>query len=201
MGSASSGRDQPMLLTGAILMLIGGMAAFLLAGVNLFTQPRIAENKAAKETLAVKAVFPDAEDVERRGDLIEVRKNGVPVGWMVRSVAKGYGGDLVLMVGISADRRIAGIQVLEMKETPGLGTKIAEAAKGEAHPRFLAQFFGKDGRTVEFGRDVQAISGATISSKAVLEGVRKAYAALDAGVPGGAQAVSEASGRRTKATP
>jgi electron transport complex protein RnfG len=173
-------KEQPMIVTGLILMLIGGVSALLLALVSVFTAPRIAANKIAKENAAVRVVFPGAERMEKNGDIIEVWQSGVLAGWMVKTSGKGYAGKVVIMVGIDSARKILGIQVLETKETPGLGTKIDEVKRGDTKPWFMAQFVGKDMKGRGFGQDgVNAISGATISSKAVLAGIQSAYAALD----------------------
>ena len=85
---------------------------------------------------------------------------------------------MTLMVGFYSDRSIAGVQILSHSETPGLGAKASDAA-------YLAQYQGKSG-TLSLGEDIDAVSGATISSRAVLSGVTAAQKILDSHlIPGG----------------
>ncbi len=99
---------------------------------------------------------------------------GELIGIAVPGVShKAYGGDMVLMVGIRSDGTINGIQVLTLKETPGLGTRVADE-------KFQNQFIGK-GLGGDFvwkvrkdGGSVDAITGATISSRAATEAIQNA---------------------------
>jgi electron transport complex protein RnfG len=91
---------------------------------------------------------------------------------------KGYSGRVKLMVGFLPDGRINNIEVLEQKETPGLGTKM----KGEA---FLRQFRGKNPETFDLrakkdGGAVDALAGATITTRAFAEAAQQAYDAFTA---------------------
>jgi electron transport complex protein RnfG len=80
----------------------------------------------------------------------------------------GYGGPIVLLVGVDTkEGKITGLKVLEHQETPGLGSNVAEAG-------FLSQFLGKSLESpFRVGEDVQAVSGATISSRAVARACAK----------------------------
>ena len=97
------------------------------------------------------------------------------VGYVFSAVPKGYGGEIKITVGVDAAQKISGVSIGENKETPGLGTKAAE-------PDFIAQYQGKDGqkalqvvkRAPAAGNEIQAISGATITSKAVTSAVQAA---------------------------
>jgi len=185
MSSEKEKKESSMIKTGFILMTIGGVCALILSYVQDFTSPIIADNKSKKEIEAIKTIFPETEKIEKRNDSVtEVKDyNGNLLGWMIKVKSKGYGGDLLLLVGLDKDQKVAGIQILEMKETPGLGTKVNEVKKGEREPAFLSQFKSKDIRNGEFGKDnIDKITGATISSKAVLEGVKKSYEILSATV-------------------
>jgi Predicted NADH:ubiquinone oxidoreductase, subunit RnfG len=76
-----------------------------------------------------------------------------------------------MLVGFDFKGEIKGIKILSQEETPGLGAKIDEIKFGEKKPWFLQQFEGRLAGELDL-RDIQAITGATISSKAVLEGVK-----------------------------
>lgn len=97
------------------------------------------------------------------------------VGYVFSAVPKGYAGEMKITVGIDAAQKVTGVSIGENKETPGLGTKAAE-------PGFIGQYLGKDRqkalqvvkRPPSAGNEIQAISGATITSKAVTSAVQAA---------------------------
>ncbi|HYX09189.1 MAG TPA: RnfABCDGE type electron transport complex subunit G, partial [Bacteroidales bacterium] len=101
-------------------------------------------------------------------------ENGKNVGVAVKTFSKnGYGGQIDLMVGFTPDGTINNISVLDQKETPGLGTKMTDSV-------FKDQFNGKDPEQFKLkvkkdGGDVDAITAATISSRAFCDAVQKAY--------------------------
>ncbi|MFA4843484.1 MAG: FMN-binding protein [Candidatus Margulisiibacteriota bacterium] len=136
---------------GLILMVFCVISAGLLAYVYIITQPRIVRNSSAAYDLSVKEVLPVASS-----------------GEAVRVAPRGYGGPVVLLVGVSNEKKVVGIKVLSQKETPGLGAKVVERG-------FLDQFIGKGANDpLEPKKDIDAITGATITSRAVCEGVRQA---------------------------
>ena len=103
----------------------------------------------------------------------------------MESVSGGFGGDMTLMVGYDGARTILGVSIVSHSETPGLGARV----KTEAG--YLDQYVGKSGEVVlnkngvaDGENDVDAISGATISSRAVLTGVNRATDALNAYLDG-----------------
>ena len=121
------------------------------------------------EGLTCKEISNDADAV-----VYEVYDaNGAFYGYCVEASGKGFGGDIGLMVGYTAEKAICGVRVVSHSETPGLGAKI----KSDAW--FLEQYEGKSGG-VTLGEDVDAIAGATVSSKAVTEGINSATEALAA---------------------
>jgi electron transport complex protein RnfG len=88
--------------------------------------------------------------------------SGADAGWCVRVSARGYGGPVQMVIGLDRNGKVAGLTILSMKETPGLGTRV------ESEDWFLRQFTGLPAGYGE--RDVKkldAISGATRSSRAV----------------------------------
>lgn len=166
---------------GLILMTIASIAAAALSLTNQITSPRIEEYKRAEERRALGEVLPEAtefKEVQRDGYTFrEGYKDGQVVGVAVTVTVPGYGGDIYMMVGIDRSYRIAGVKVLSHSETPGLGARITEIRRGEERPWFLGQFRGKHRDQLFLKRDngaIDAITAATISSRAVTEGVREA---------------------------
>ncbi len=179
----SSFKNMALSLTGITLV-----AAAALAGVYLLTQDAIEQQAAAKQTAAIGAVLPAHEwiaDPETVNDMVIYRAyNGkTPAGAAVETQADGFGGVIRLMVGFDAEGHIVGYEVLEQQETPGLGTHIVEWFKDANKPgqnlidrQATGQFaVSKD------GGDVDAITAATISSRAFLKAVNAAYTAYTTG--------------------
>ncbi len=140
------------------LTLIALVAAGLLAGVYMLTQYRIAEQARAKQEAARLAVLNGQE-----GQAIEVSENG-------------FGGIFKVMVGLAPDGTILGYQVLEHQETPGLGSHMEEWFQDASKP--AQNIIGRKAgalRVSKDGGDVDAITAATISSRAFLKAVNNAY--------------------------
>lgn len=95
---------------------------------------------------------------------------GSLIGYCVEVEGKGFGGSIGLMVGYNAACEITGVRVVSHSETPGLGAKIKEAG-------FLDQYKG-NADEVTLGEEIDAIGGATISSRAVTDAVNRASASL-----------------------
>lgn len=136
-----------------------------LSALNYVTAPIIAELTETKKAEAMAAVLPDCELVPF-GDSVYVGvENGEIKGYAVNVVtSEGYGGDIELIVGFDADFNVTGVEYISMSETPGLGTRAKEEP-------FASQFNGKPAR--EFS-DIQAITGATVTSKAVNGAINQA---------------------------
>ena len=158
------------------LLLICAVVAAVLAAVNSYTAPIIAKQKEEKTQLAIEAVLPGG------GEAVEFEDTTGMVtalyasdsGWAVQVTANGFGGAVEMMVGIDKTGNVIGISIISHAETPSLGAVAAEDnAAGEA---FRGQFAGLSG-TLAVSKDggtVDAISGATITSRAVVEGVNAA---------------------------
>ena len=156
---------KPILVLTVICIVVSG----LLALTNMVTAPVIARNAQRKADAGRIALLPAADafqQIEYSDDVVSevwAAENGA--GYVITGSAKGYGGDLPVMVGIGADGVITAIQVMDNSETPNVGKKTME-------PAFTDQFKGKSGSD-----EVAAISGATISSTAVFKVVDAAMAA------------------------
>ncbi|MGE4319117.1 MAG: RnfABCDGE type electron transport complex subunit G [Deferribacterales bacterium] len=162
-----------------VLTLISALSAFILAGVNELTDAKIKEAyrkdflKGLTEVLPGFDNEPDREVKEYNGNKIYIgRKNGEIIGYAVQSrSAKGYAGDIVVLVGVDTKGKILGIEIIKHAETPGLGNKIE-------NPEWKDSFKNKDVRSnihvKKDGGEIDSFSGATISPRAVCEAVRDA---------------------------
>lgn len=166
-----------------VLFLICLIAGVLLATVNKVTERPIREAARQEKLAAIKKVLPeydnepDAETarVEHGGrtwTFYVARKNGRFAGAAFECVSpKGYGGDIAIMAGIDPEDRVHAIEVLRQKETPGLGAKIKDK---EFKDRFAGRALTSTKWAVrKNGGDIDQITAATISSKAVVEAVRQ----------------------------
>lgn len=158
------------------LLLITGIVAAALAGVNAITKDAIAANQEQKTQNALAEVLPGVSGLAKldvapdAGIVGEVYASGD--SYAVKVLPGGFDGEITMMVGIQ-NGTVTGISVISHTETPGLGAVAAAAnAKGEA---FRGQFVGQSG-TLAVGDQIDAMSGATITSNAVVTGVN---AALD----------------------
>ena len=153
---------------GIILLLICAVSTGLLAYVNMLTAPVIAENTLKQQSEARQEVLSSAVSFDDLGDSVFKGKdaNGNTVGYAVSVTPSGYGGAINMIVGVNEDLTISGVKILSMSETPGLGAKAQD-------DKFLSQFVGK-GASMELKKDINAITGATITSTAVTKGVKEA---------------------------
>ena len=156
------------------LLLICAAVAAVLAGVNAITKDKIAAIQEQKTQDAIAVVLPGVSGVEALplGDDagIVTAVYAAEEGYAVQVAPNGFDGAITMMVGIS-EGQVTGISVISHTETPGLGAvAAANNAKGEA---FRGQFAGQSG-TLAVGDQIDGMSGATITSKAVVAGVNAA---------------------------
>lgn len=170
------------------LTLIAALTAGALAGVNALTADRIDAIRQKKTLAAIAQVLPNGEKAREISPVPEgcpavTAVYGADSGWAIETVVPGFGGSLTMMVGISPAGSVLGISIVNHSETAGLG---AEAAADNARGRaFRKQFEGQAGpfSVTKDGGTIDAVSGATVTSRAVAAGVN---AALDcAGKLGG----------------
>ena len=156
------------------LLAICAVVAAVLAGVNMITKDKIAAIQVQKTENAIKEVLPEAKNVQQvslSGDAGIVEAVYAADGsYAVQVAPGGFDGEITMMVGI-VDGKVTGISVISHTETPGLGAvAAAKNAKGEA---FRGQFVGQSGE-LAVGSQIDAMSGATITSNAVVTGVNAA---------------------------
>ena len=172
-------------LIGIKLLLICAIVAAVVAFVYELTLEKANENINRTKSEAVGAIYQlDGLTLEEKSKtdaaVIYLVSNAekTPVGYCAEVKSAGFGGDLLVMVGYDLNAQILGVKIVEMSETPGLGSKVGEAD-------YLSQYTGKSGE-LTLNEDVDAVSGATISSKALLSGVNTATKALTEFLKGGA---------------
>lgn len=185
----SSKKGGGILMLVVVLGLITFVCALLLGVINGITKDKIAQNAVETRNAAMSVILPEAEsfvDVEVSEDwtapadknqptitgVYEAQAGGQTIGYCVEVKPKGFGGELTLIVGINTDGTVAGAQVTAHGETPGLG------AKAQTDPEWITQFAGQpaDGSLAvsKDGGTINAITGSTITSRAVTLGVNTA---------------------------
>ena len=168
-----------------VLFLTALIASLSLTLMREITKDRIAQNAIDEQRTAMNEVLPHAAD-GTFGDIIETGgttgvlsyceaiADGQTTGYAIAVAAHGYGGMISMLVGIDADGVVTGVRIIEHTETPGLGSNAANVG-------FLAQYDGKAGaltvtKSAPKDNEIQAITSATITTKAVTSGVNEALA-------------------------
>lgn len=180
------------------------VVAAALGGVNAVTADKIAAINWENTQNAMKAVVADPDNttfsdaLELTGDMTaaassagaildsvyEVLEGGESAGYAIKVVASGSQGSIEMMVGVDAEGVVTGVSIVKNSETSGIGSKVMDNEPTANGVGVLSQFEGKsaaDG-ALSVGSNVDAISGATVSTKGVTAGVNAALAV--AGVVG-----------------
>jgi len=162
-----------------VLTAVCVAAALILGGVNSITKPLIAAQKEKELNQALKDIMPEADRYDKKtfsgGDYYQCYKGKKAIGYTISAIGEGYSGDIRMLVGIDNKGKITGIEVLSQTETPGLGARCVEIKYGEKDPWFLEQFKGKSADSLQL-KGIEAITGATITSEAIVDGIRKSVA-------------------------
>ena len=163
------------------LLLITALVAAALAGVNSITAPRIAAETARKTQEAVNKVLPGGGELLEKGSYDDQKGLVTNVyasetGYAVEVAPAGFDGAITMMVGVNKNGEIVDISIISHTETAGLGA--VAAADTDAGNAFRGGFKGLTGNVAvtKDGGTVEAITGATVTSRAVCVGVQ---AALD----------------------
>ncbi len=168
---------------GAVLLVITGLTGLILGIAYKITEEPIARSQMRQKMDALRRVLPLGETFEKRTlpeaseegffEMYEGYKEDVLIGYALTLATKGYAGDILLMVGVSREGVVSGVQILGHQETPGLGARATESS-------FLDQFHGKSTPPLKVVKPpsredgIQAITGATITTRGVARGVDKA---------------------------
>ena len=156
-----------------IIYIVGGI---ILTAVYAWTSPIMYRNAAIEKEQALKELMPEADKIEKRGDwtihdkhaeYFICKKGDTVIGYIVQSYGKGYSSYIDTLIAVDKEFTVQRIDILGHAETPGLGDEIETDS-------FIDQFRGKDRDHLQVVKTetsdyIQAISGATISSRAVAE--------------------------------
>ena len=186
-------KNKSVLQLGIILLIITAVAGFIIGAVyNITKEPIRIEEKKANDK-AMKELLSDADkfvkkDMKLSNGVLEVNegiKSGKAVGYNIKVASKGYGGKINIMVGIKNNGEVSGIKILSQSETAGLGANCEQ-------PEFYKQYSGKPTQNLKVVKtsdvkkdEIKAITGATITSKAVTKGVNEAIDFYNNNLKGG----------------
>ncbi|MFW6139093.1 MAG: RnfABCDGE type electron transport complex subunit G [Spirochaetota bacterium] len=164
-----------------VLTFFACVSGLVLSGIYMFAHPLIQQNLQQELRRSIFQVVPGVEDYQKKQEggvtyYVCRDASGTTVGYAVPAEGNGYQGKIRVMIGLSPDlEKITGMRVLEQKETPGLGGRISEKSFQKQFEGMAAQprvGYVKNKRP-EKPNNIQAITGATISSRSVVAVVNK----------------------------
>jgi len=163
---------------GIVLTIVCIISAGALSSVYKVTKVKIDDNIRASDIKKRQEVFPNAanfieKEIEGKKLWVGLDKEGKEVGVVMTVSPRGYAGPINTTIGINKDDTISSVAInkLDQTETPGLGVKIT-------HDSFKNQFKGKKGDELKLKKDggtIDAITAATISSRAVTNGIKEGW--------------------------
>ncbi len=170
--------DWATLKLAVILFAFAAVVAVALGLVNKITSDRIAAFNEEKTAAAMKAVLtsdsyaPVSGSAAEKIDLVKEIYAAGSSGWVIMVTPSGFGGEIEMAVGVDKSGAVTGVSIISMSETSGLGAN----AKRES---FRSQYAGKSGSVAlrKQGGEIDALTGATVTSTAVTKGVNAALAA------------------------
>lgn len=162
----------------ALTCLISGI---ILATTYAITEPVAAEQRVKAKNDAMKELVKDADSfkaIDGKEGWYAGLKGGKVIAYVVPATSKGYGGNIEMLAAVTPEGKTMDFKVLKHNETPGLGDKMVE-------PKFRNQFAKKEAKDLEVvkiptDKNIQALTGATITSRAVTKGVKEAVEAVAA---------------------
>ena len=152
------------------------ISGVIIAGTYFFTAPVAAQKVVEIKQNTMKALVPEADkfqEIEGKTSWYAAEKGGQVVAYVVPGESKGYGGTIQMLVAVSKDGKVINYSVTKHNETPGLGDKATKSP-------FKDQFEGKTSANLVVTKDpsdkkdIQAMTGATISSRAFTKAVKQA---------------------------
>ena len=160
------------------LLMVCLVSAGLLAGVYELTKADIAKAEQNKQENALKGVLPEFDTIKtdsiEGAPVFKAFKGDQYVGVATIASAMGFSDQIIIMVGLDKANNIVNYEVLSQKETPGLGTKCVDWFKNQINGKSI----NTDFKVKQDGGDVDAITAATISSRAFLNAVENASETL-----------------------
>lgn len=176
------------------LTIISLVVAALLGVVNMVTKDKIAAIEEANTKAAMAAVAPEGAEftpveltdaasaaASAQGGTVDSIYAMSTGGYAVKVSASGSQGTIVMIVGVDANNAVTGVSIVSNAETAGIGSKVMDNLPNAAGVPVLDQFIGLSGAgTLVVGKNVTAVSGATVSTKGVTMGANAALAAVEA---------------------
>ena len=144
------------------------IAVALLGLTDTLVRPKIEWQKEQKIQRQLLEIFPDMTEHILEDDIYIIYSNEAEIGFAFLAVGKGYGGLIDILIGLEDETTLKGVTIVSHLESPGLGARITETA-------FTDQFAGiniSDIALRQKGGEIDAITGATISSRAVVEAIK-----------------------------
>ena len=152
------------------------VSGLVIGAVYYVTAPVAAQKAEEMKQESMRSLVAEADsfaDIPGEEGCFAARKDGRTVAYIIPAESKGYGGRIKLLVAVDTEGKVLDFNILEHNETPGLGDNAQK-------PAFRKQFAGKGAELLEVTKDpsnkenIQAMTGATISSRAVAKGVKEA---------------------------
>lgn len=167
--------DNSIFKIGINLTIACLLSGAIIAGVYSVTAPVAAQERENLKNKAMKELVADAQSfkaIDGKTEWYVAIKDGKTVAYVVPAEGKGYGGAIKMVTAVSLDGKVMSYKILSHNETPGLGDKASE-------PKFIKQFAGKSPADLEVvktptDKNIQALTGATITSRAVTKGIKEA---------------------------
>lgn len=163
------------------LLVTAALSGMLLSLANIAAKSKIEENQRQAVEEGIRSIEPSAQTIEEiDSDIFELKKGGSKIGYAFLTQGQGYQGPIKILCGVDSQfESILGIEIIESTETPGLGARINESwfkkQFAQLNVKGLITYVkGKPQRSNE----VEAITGATVSSKAVVDILNKAVAEM-----------------------
>ncbi len=193
MGTSQEGAEMKEIVRlSVVLAVVGCLAGVALSSVYSLTRQQILLQEQKAIFTAQKALFPEAEEfkpleieaqvlgsvwIDRAYEAMNAENQAI--GLLVNARTPGYGGMIVFVVGFDLDKQVRGVQVTSQSETPGLGANVTKSS-------FLDQFVNKsiqDPFVVK--NDVKPITASTITTKALVQGLKSSIEWLQSNDRGG----------------
>lgn len=151
------------------------LSGAIIAITYSITEPVAAKGRVQMKEQAMKELVKDADtfkEISEKKDWYAAMKGGKVLAYVVPAESKGYGGAIKMVTAVSPEGKDLGYKILAHNETPGLGD-------GANKPKFADQFLGKTAEQLEVvkvptDKNIQALTGATITSRAVTKGIKEA---------------------------
>jgi electron transport complex protein RnfG len=150
------------------ITIVVSIAVTLLGLTNSIVRPMIEWQREQKIQRMLYEIFPNMTEYTLEDDIYMIYSDEAEIGFAFLAVGKGYGGLIDILIGLENETTIKGVTIISHLESPGLGARITESL-------FTDQFAGENIADVALrqkGGEIDAITGATISSRAVVDAIR-----------------------------